>query len=146
MSVAVDANVLVYASDESSAFHAKALDLVEGLARGTELLYLFWPVVLGYLIWGVVTRPAIFHRPLSVKARTGNIDALSARPQTRSPGEGETFWPVHGATTAHLVVRGDLVPDAHHVALMRENGVGTLWTHHRDLRQFEGSRVRDPFA
>ena len=129
MSVAVDANVLVYASDESSAFHAKALDLVEGLARGTELLYLFWPVVLGYLIWGVVTRPAIFHRP-----------------QTRSPGEGETFWPVHGATTAHLVVRGDLVPDAHHVALMRENGVGTPWTHHRDLRQFEGSRVRDPFA
>lgn len=144
MSVAVDVNVLVYASDESSAFHAKALDLVEGLARGTELLYLFWPVVLGYL--RVVTHPAIFPRPLSVEAAMGNIDALLARPQTRSPGEGETFWPVYGATTAHLVVRGNLVPDAHLVALMRENGVGMLWTHDRDFRKFEGIRVRDPFA
>lgn len=64
----------------------------------------------------------------------------------RSTGEGETFWPVYGATTAHLVVRGNVVPDAHLVALMRENGVGTLWTHDRDFRKFEGIRAWEPFA
>jgi predicted nucleic acid-binding protein len=47
MSSAVDINVLLYASDESSSFHAKALDLVDRLARGPELIYLFWPVVMG---------------------------------------------------------------------------------------------------
>jgi len=38
------------------------------------------------------------------------------------------------------------VPDAHLVSLMRENGVGTLWTHDLDFRKFEEIRVRDPFA
>ena len=144
MSLTVDVNVLVYASDESSAFHAKALDLVERLARGPDLLYLFWPVVMGYL--RIATHPAIFLRPLSVAAATGNIEQLLARPHTRTPGEGDTFWHMYGAATSRMVVRGNLVPDAHLVSLMRENGVGTLWTHDLDFRTFEGIRVRDPFA
>jgi len=43
-------------------------------------------------------------------------------------------------------VRGNLVSDAHLVALMRENGVDTLWSHDRDFRKFEGIRLRDPYA
>lgn len=144
MSVTVDVNLLLYASDESSAFHAKALELIERLARGPDLLYLFWPVVMGYL--RIATHPAIFPRPLSVEAAAGNMEELLARPHTRSPGEGETFWRVYGATTSRLVVRGNLVPDAHLASLIQENGVGTLWTHDLDFRKFEGIRVRDPFA
>jgi hypothetical protein len=45
-----------------------------------------------------------------------------------------------------MVVRGNLVPDAHLVSLMRENGVATLWTHDFDFRKFEGIGIRDPFA
>jgi uncharacterized protein len=45
-----------------------------------------------------------------------------------------------------MVVRGNLVPDAHLVALMRENEVVSIWTHDRDFRKFEGIRVSDPFA
>lgn len=144
MSAALDVNVLVYASDRSSAFHGKALALVERLARGPELLYLFWPVIMGYL--RIATHPAIFARPLSPEAAVSNIQQLVARAHTRCPGEGEQFWRTYGATTAPLVVRGNLVPDAHLVSLMRENGVATLWTHDLDFRKFEGIRVRDPFA
>ena len=144
MSVTVDVNVLLYASDESSAFHAKARGLIERLARGPELLYLFWPVVMGYL--RIATHPAIFPRPLSVEAATGNMGQLLARPHTRTPGEGESFWQVYGAATTRMVVRGNLVPDAHLVSLMRENGVATLWSHDLDFRKFDGIRVRDPFA
>ena len=144
MSATVDVNVLLYASDESSSFHAKALDLLDGLARGPDLLYLFWPVVMGYL--RMATHSAIFPRPLSVETATGNVAQLLALPHTRTAGEGDGFWQVYGAVTAGAVVRGNLVPDAHLVALMRENGVGTLWTHDRDFRRFEGVRARDPFA
>lgn len=41
-------------------------------------------------------------------------------------------------------VRGDLVPDAHIVALMRQHAVPTIWTHDRGFRRFDGIRVVDP--
>ncbi len=144
MSATVDLNVLVYGSDDRSPFHSIAVDLIEQLARGPDLLYLFWPVMLGYI--RVSTHPSIFPRPLSSGVAIENIERLVALPHVRTPGEGERFWSVFRTTTSDLVVSGNLVPDAHLVALMRENGVGTLWTHDRDFRKFDGIQVRDPFA
>jgi predicted nucleic acid-binding protein len=43
-------------------------------------------------------------------------------------------------------VRGNLVPDAHLVALMRQHGVSTIWSHDRDFLKFPGIKVQDPFA
>ena len=144
MSATVDVNVLLYASDESSSFHAKAAELLERLAGGPDLLYLFWPVLIGYL--RISTHPAIFPRPLSIGVATGNVGQLLGLPHTRAPGEGDDFWQVYRATTSGAVVRGNLVSDAHLVALMRENGITTLWSHDRDFRKFDGLRVQDPFA
>lgn len=144
MSSTLDVNVLLYASDESSAFHARAVELVRRLAEGPELLYLFWPVLMGYL--RISTHPAIFPRPLSVAAATGNVEQLLALRHARAAGEQPDFWQIYRATTSGTVVAGNLVPDAHLVALMRENGVDTLWSHDRDFRKFDGIRVRDPFS
>ena len=47
MSYTIDANVLLYASDESSPVHARARAFVERLADGPEIAYLFWPIVMG---------------------------------------------------------------------------------------------------
>jgi toxin-antitoxin system PIN domain toxin len=144
MSATIDANVLLYASDESSSFHAKAAELLERLSRGPDLLYLFWPVLMGYL--RIATHPAIFARPLSLGSATANVGQLLALPHARAAGEGVDFWHNYNRATTDMVVRGNLVSDAHLVALMVENGVGTIWSHDRDLRKFEGVQVRDPFA
>jgi uncharacterized protein len=144
MSATVDVNILLYASDESSAFHPKAADLLEQLGRGPDLLYLFWPVLMGYL--RMATHPAIFPRPLSVGVATENVGQLLGLPHTRALGEGDDFWQVYRAVTSGTVVRGNLVSDAHLVALMRENGISTLWSHDRDFQKFEGVRVQDPFT
>lgn len=144
MSSTIDVNVLLYSSDESSPFHAKATDLLKRLAEGPEILYLFWPVLLGYLRVG--THSAIFPRPLSVETATKNIEQLLDLPHARTTGEHDDFWRTYTATTSNAVVAGNLVPDAHLVALMRENEVTTLWSHDRDFRKFEGITVRDPFA
>jgi len=144
MSSAIDVNVLLYASEESSAFRAQALDLIDHLAAGPDLFYLFWPVAMGYL--RIATHPAIFSDPLSPEAATNNLEQLLNLPHCRVVGEGERFWPAYRSTTERLVVRGNLVPDAHLVAMMREHGVDTLWSHDRDFRKFEGIRIRDPFA
>jgi len=42
--------------------------------------------------------------------------------------------------------RANLVPDAHLVSVLIQNGITTLWTHDRGFHGFAGIRVRDPFA
>jgi toxin-antitoxin system PIN domain toxin len=143
MSATVDVNVLLYASDETSPFHSTAVSLIERLVRGPDLFYLFWPVAIGYL--RMATHFAIFPSPLAVERAVANVEQLVSLPHIRTPGEGDGFWQMYLATTSDLVVRANLVPDAHLVALMRQHGVGTIWTHDRDFKKFDGIRVRDPF-
>jgi toxin-antitoxin system PIN domain toxin len=144
MSVTVDANVLLYASDASSRFHERARALVEELARGPGIVYLFWPTIMAYL--RIATHPAIFRVPLAPGEAMANVEALLTRPHVRAPGETDGFWARFREEAGDPPVQGNLVPDAHLVALMRENGVRTIWTHDRDFRRFDGIRVRDPFA
>jgi uncharacterized protein len=61
-------------------------------------------------------------------------------------GEADGFWSVFRQVADPLPVRGNLVTDAHLVALMRQHGVREIWTHDRDFRKFDGIVVRDPFA
>jgi uncharacterized protein len=82
---------------------------------------------------------------VTVDAAVGNISQLLELPHARAVGEGERFWEVYRETTSARVVRGNLVPDAHLVSLMRENGIDMLWSHDRDFKTFEGVTVRDPF-
>ena len=144
MTVTLDTNVLVHASDESSSFHDRAIGLLAALAAGPELVYLFWPVALGYL--RIATHPTIFQKPLSAAEATANIDDLVSRPHIRTSGEADGFWGTYRAVTGAVPARGNLVPDAHIVALMLQHGVSTIWSHDRDFLKFPGIKVRDPFA
>jgi toxin-antitoxin system PIN domain toxin len=144
LSYAVDANILLYASDASSAFHERALAFLQRCAEGPELLYLPWPAVMAYL--RIATHPAIFEAPLSAPEAMDNVEGLLRRPHVRTLAEDDRFWEVYREITQAMVVRGNLVPDAHLVALLLQSGVTTIWTHDRDFRKFRGLRVRDPFA
>ena len=143
MSFAIDANLLLYASDESSPVHDKARALLEEIAAGPDLVYVFWPVALGYL--RNATHPRVFDHPLSVEEAIGNLGRLIERPHVRTPGEGDRFWSRLISVTRETYVRGNLIPDAHLVALMREHGVSKIWTRDRDFRKFDGIEVTDPF-
>ena len=75
-----------------------------------------------------------------------NVEALLSRPHVRAPGEEPDFWRRYRAVAMDATPTGNLVSDAHLVALMRENEVRTIWTHDRDFRRFSGIEARDPFA
>lgn len=64
----------------------------------------------------------------------------------RVAGEGDSFWVSFRTVAADVKPRGNLVPDAHLVGLMREHGVSTIWSHDRDFRKFRGITVKDPFS
>ena len=143
MSSTVDANILVYASNEADIVHQQARLLVEGLAAGPELVYLFWPTLTGYL--RIVTHPGILPRPLSPALAMRNIDQLLARPHVRISGEIDGFWTLYRETAGEHA-RGQDVPDAHLAALMRQHDVRRIYTRDRGFRRFEGIEVVDPFA
>jgi uncharacterized protein len=143
LTATLDANVLLYASDESSPFHQRARDLLQEIANGPDIVYVFWPTVMAYL--RIATHPAIFARPLSLAVAIGNVDSLARLPHIQMPGEQERFWQRFREVALEADARSNLVPDAHLVGLMRENGVGSIWTHDRDYRRFPAIEVRDPF-
>jgi toxin-antitoxin system PIN domain toxin len=142
VSATVDVNILVYASDESSRFHERASSFLADVVAGPRLLYLFWPTMMGYL--RLATHPAVFEHPLSPDEARTNVEALLTRPHVRTGSEDDGFWRTFALVTAGLPTRGNLVPDAHIVALMHQHGVHTIWSHDRDLRKFIGIEVKDP--
>lgn len=140
MSTTIDTNVLVYASNTSDRWHHGARSVVERLARGPELAYLFWPVLMGYL--RIVTHPAILPQPLTAREAMRNISALIERPNIQVVGEADSFWKGFMAT-APPQVRGNDVPDAQLVTLMRQNGVRRIYSRDHGLRRFDGIEVLD---
>ena len=144
MSYTIDANVLLYASDESSPVHARARAFVQHLADGPEIAYLFWPTVMAYL--RIATHPAVFARPLTAVEAIGNVEQLLVRPHVRTTGEQERYWDRFREVADDAMPTGNLVPYAHVVALMLENDVRTIWTRDRDYRRFARIEVRDPIA
>jgi uncharacterized protein len=142
VSVTVDVNILVYASIPDDPAHAQARALVDRLASGPEIVYLFWPTLLGYL--RVVTHPGIAANPLAPRDAQRNVEALIDRPHVRTPGEADGFWPLF-RSAAGGQARGNDIPDAHIAALMRQHGVRLIYTRDRGFRRFDGIEARDPF-
>ena len=75
-----------------------------------------------------------------------NVETLVNLRHTRFLAEDEGFWDTYRDLTAGLPVRGNLVPDAHIAAILRQHGIRTLYTHDRDFVKFPFLEVHDPLA
>ena len=142
MSVALDANILIFASRPESPEHEPARQLLEELVAGPDLLCLAWATIAAYL--RVATHPRVFLRPLSPDVAAANVTALLAHPRTRVLVETDGFWGIYRGLLASYHARGKLVHDVHLAALLRQHGVRTLYTRDRDFRRFDFLDVRDP--
>ncbi|HXF46754.1 MAG TPA: TA system VapC family ribonuclease toxin [Burkholderiaceae bacterium] len=142
MSFAVDVNILLYASDASSPWHERAADFVARCARGPQVFCLAWVTVMNYL--RIATHARVFAAPLTHAEAVANVEALLALPHCRALGEGEGFWRAYREVSAEVPTRVNLVPDSHLAAVLREHGVGTLYTNDRDFRKYSFLDVRDP--
>ena len=143
MSVAVDTNILVYASNTRDPLSERAYAVLEELARGPELLYVFWPVIMGFL--RLSTSHSLTDDPLSPDKALALVETLIGRSHVRTPGEGAGFLDFYRGT-ASAGTRGKHVTDAHIAALMRQHGVRVIYTRDRDFRRFDGIAVEDPFV
>ncbi|MDY7105274.1 MAG: TA system VapC family ribonuclease toxin [Actinomycetota bacterium] len=117
----VDANVLLFAQDESSPFHPAAVRWLTDALNGATRIALPWPSLLAFV--RIRTHPGAYAEPLSGEEAWGHVDDWLAAPAAWIPEP----------TAGHAVVLGDLVrryrlrandiPDAHLAALAIEHGI-----------------------
>ena len=140
----VDTNILVHAANADSPRQGAAKSLLQRLAAGPDLVTLFWPALLGFV--RIATHPRVFPNPLPLSTALDAIDQLITPPHVRVLGEADDFLRRFRDAAEPVRATGNLVPDAHLVALMRQHGVKEIWTGDRDFRKFDGIVARDPFT
>jgi toxin-antitoxin system PIN domain toxin len=145
VSYSIDVNLLLYGSDTSSHFHSRARAFLEACAGNDEPLYLCYPTLMGYV--RMSTHPRIFTNPLTPGEAFANVETLATLPQVRLVSEREGFLDVYKEVTNEVVVRANLVPDAHLLSILMQHGVSTLYTANvDDFRKLGCSDPRNPLA
>ena len=142
MSYSIDANILLYASDESSEWHKAAKTFLEGRVADPDILCLTWPVLMAYQ--RIATHPAVFAKPLAPSVAWGNVEKLIALPRTRIVEESDSFHGDYRDVTTSVIAAGNLVPDAHVATILREHGVRRVYTADTDFRKFDFLEVINP--
>lgn len=145
MSYSLDVNLLLYGSDESSPFHTRARTFLESCAGRDEPLYLCYVTLMSYL--RMSTHSRIFTNPLTPDEALDNVLRLARLPQTRLISERDGFFDIYRDVTAGVVVRANLVPDAHLASVLRQHGVSTLYTSNvDDFRRIGFPDARNPLT
>jgi hypothetical protein len=145
VSYSLDVNILLYSSDTSSPFHARARDFLASCAKREEPLFLCYLTLMSFL--RMSTHPRIFTNPLTPKEALENVNRLARLPHTRLSSEKEGYLDTYGEVTKERVVRANLVPDAHLASVLKQHGVSTLYTRNvDDFKMFDFLDVRNPLT
>jgi toxin-antitoxin system PIN domain toxin len=144
MSYSFDANLLLYASDESSEFHVRAKAFVIGRREDSDILCLTWPVLMAFQ--RIATHPSIFSKPMSAETAWGNVQQLLKLPRTRVIQETASFALDYAEVAQSAGVYGNLVPDAHIATILRQHGVRKFYTADTDFKKFGFLEVVNPLA
>ena len=139
----VDTNVLLYAADESSEFHAPCRRLLEGLRTGPIPWFLTWGIAYEFL--RVATHPRVYPQPWSAAEAYAFLQALLRSPSARLLIPTVRHAEVLAASLADVPeARGNLLHDLHTAVLMREHGVSRIVTRDSDFHRFGYLDVVDP--
>ena len=136
-----DVNLLVYAIDETSPFHAGARRWWEDTLSSSGPVGLCYPVVLGFV--RLVTNRRVFDAPLPVGVALDNVQQWLERPNVALLTSTDRHWPVLSDLLRASGAGADLTTDAHIAAYAIEHAA-TLHTNDGDFDRFEGLRWKNP--
>ena len=138
-----DTNVLVYAVDQDSPFHASCRDRLLQARNDPSPSFLTWNICYEFL--RVTTHPRASASPWTASEARGFLEVLLG-----SPGfDLLVATSRHAAVLAQVVrempeVGGNLFHDLHTAVLMREHGVSRICTRDTDFHRFPFLSVVDP--
>lgn len=139
--ILIDANLLLYAYDASSAQHAAARRWLETVLAKAEPVGWSWVTLLAFL--RIATHPRALESPLSIQEAVGIVSEWLAQPNATLLPPGADHWDILSALLPAAQARGPLVMDAHLAALAREHGA-VLATTDRGFARFPGLRWLNP--
>jgi toxin-antitoxin system PIN domain toxin len=140
--IAVDTNLLVYASDERAPEHARAAAALGWLAK-QPAWGLPWIVVGEF--YAVVTDPRRWRQPRPEQA-VAAIDSWLATRGAQLLGEPPAHWPALRSLLQSARPLGRAVHDARLAAVCLAAGVTELWSADRDFGRYPALRVRNPLV
>jgi toxin-antitoxin system PIN domain toxin len=138
-----DANLLIYAVDDTSPRHERARRWLAGVLGGGETVGFAWTVLLAFV--RLTTRAGVSARPLAAEQAFELVEAWLASPLATIVHPTGRHLAVLRGLLEPLGTAGNLVGDAHLAALAIEHGA-TLASSDTDFVRFRGLRWIDPLA
>ncbi|MGH7278573.1 MAG: type II toxin-antitoxin system VapC family toxin [Candidatus Rokuibacteriota bacterium] len=137
----VDANLLLYATDEQSPRHHVARSWLSAQLSGPDTFAVTWSVLLAFL--RLSTSPRVFERPLSADKAFDVVDAWLGQPCVVVLHPGDRHSTLVRQLLGPVGTAGNLVSDAHLAALAIEHGA-ELNSCDTDFARFAGLRWTNP--
>lgn len=117
----VDANILLYAVDETSQQHHAARRWLEDALNGDRRVGLPWLSLAAFV--RISTHPRALHSPLSAGEAWAHVEDWLDAPVAWVPQPGRGHRDILGRLVRDLDLRGNLVTDAVLAALCLEHGL-----------------------
>lgn len=131
----VDLNVLIYATDTTSARHTAARIWLDRVMSSTETIGIPALVAVGYLRLTTSTR--VMAAPLDIRTSVAVVNGWLNRANVTSPAPTSRHYGLVGELLEPLGTAGNLVADAHLAALSIEHGAEMCSFDH-DFGRFSG--------
>ncbi len=141
--ILVDANLLLFAVDEESPFHARSREWLSDRLNDEQRVGISWWSLGAFL--RIVTHPRIPRRPLEPIEAWRQVEEWLACDVTWQPAPTPRHATVLGELIARHRLRGNLIPDAQLAALAIEHGL-EICSADTDFARFTEARWRNPLA
>ncbi len=139
----VDANILLYAVDETSPFHDRARAWLEDELNGSRRVGLPWASLTAFL--RIATNPRALAEPLTPAEGWALVEAWLDAPTAWVPLPGRGHRAILGHLIGDLDLRANLVPDAALAALCIEHGLEMI-SADSDFARFTEITWHNPLA
>jgi len=139
----VDANLLIYAVDETAPDHARAASWLESQLNGERPVGIPWPSLTTFL--RISTHPRASRNPLDPAAAWVFVRDWLAAPAAWVPGPTDRHAEVMGSLVTRYRIAGNLVADVHLAAIALEHGL-TVCSADTDFARFTEVRWSNPLA
>ena len=138
-----DANLLVYAYDQSSRRHTEASKWWENQLNGSQMIALSWVALLGFI--RLLTNPRIYRDPYSPFEILEIIRSWLEQPHVKIVHPSDQHFSLLAKLIGQLGTAGNLTTDAHLAALAIERGL-ILQTTDADFARFQGLKWNNPLS
>lgn len=138
-----DANLLLYAYNESATQHEPAKEWLENTLASPEIFGLSWQIITAFL--RISTNSRAFPLPFTLSETIDIVDDWLAQPQVRIIVPTEKHWKIFSGLIIEGQTNGAMMMDAHLAALAIEHGA-VLATTDRDFTRFSKLKTINPLT